>query len=183
MDSEAFQASNRPKTVGNALTNVKKVGINAGSNAPLFLGPAAFNKAPQQQQQYKSGDTSRSSLQPQISPNDYDSKRGSMSGKSTNKFMPLSSQDKNLDRVKQIDRSEASSQASSRDTSLTRQDNSRDSSVTRSNEATNTKPVNTIPKLVAKKSYTKDQVDRKVTNMVEEYMHNDDVHVSLHYCY
>ena len=62
MDSEAFQASNRPKTVGNALTNVKKVGINAVSNALLFLGPAAFKKAPQQQQQYKSSDTSRSSL-------------------------------------------------------------------------------------------------------------------------
>ena len=99
---------------------------------------------------------------------------------------------KQVDRVKQMDRSEASSQASSRDTS-------RDNSFTREAASSKMKKKTFFVKSylkffdisvsgsnpqisekasVVKRAYTTEEIERKVTNMVEEYLHNNDVAVS-----
>jgi translation initiation factor 4G len=157
---------NSRQKMGTTIASVKKTTASGGQ---VVLGPQgpSFNKnpqlaaAPQQQQQ------SRSLYPPNIESNE--SRRGSMPGKSK-QYSQQISHDKKLNQVKQM---ESTSQNSSRDSSLSRQ--SRDSSITRTNESTTVAD----NKQIVKKVYTEEEVERKVNNMVEEYMHNDDVNEAL----
>ncbi len=105
---------NRPQNVGNALTSVKKITI--GTNAPLDFRPSTLSINPQHP---KSIDTSRSQLQTHY--NDADPRRGSMPCRPTKQFpqqqQPQQDVKKQVDRVKQMDRSETSSLVNSRYTS------------------------------------------------------------------
>jgi translation initiation factor 4G len=158
---------NSRQKMGTTIASVKKTTASGGQ---VVLGPQgpSFNKnpqlapAPQQQQQQ-----SRSLYPTNIESNE--SRRGSMPGKSK-QYSQQISHDKKLNQVKQM---ESTSQNSSRDSSLSRQ--SRDSSITRTNDST----IVADNKQIVKKVYTEEEVERKVNNMVEEYMHNDDVNEAL----
>jgi hypothetical protein len=85
---------------------------------------------------------------------------------------------KQLDRVKQVmdqSRSEASSQASSRETSLSRPGaDSRESSVSRPQSGE-------VAQAAPKKKLTPEERERKIKNLTEEFIENDDLNVGIHF--
>ena len=119
MDGQAYAAS-RPKAtnIGNKISDIKK--ISDTSKQSFMFAPPSFNKVQNPRPD--------SNIRPNVQLyNESDSRRGSMPlGEPKPTYGHQSSQDKKLERVKQMDKSETSSQASSRDASLTRQDQSRD---------------------------------------------------------
>ena len=161
--------------MGTTIASVKKTtAIN--SSGQVVLGPQgpSFNKnvqpavAPAVPNQYPPTQQTRTSLLiPSNEISSADTRRGSMPGKPTKQY---SNDNKNINQVKQM---ESTSQNSARDSSLIRE--SRDSSITRTTELTTT--ANVAEKV--KKEYTEEEVERKVLNMVEEYMQNDDVNEAL----
>lgn len=96
----------------------------------------------------------------------------------------FSFKDSQLSKVKNMDgshtnlpRSETSSQTSSRETSTSRQ--SRDNSRTRNPISDTVTPKGLVTSSANSKNYTEDEIDRKVTLLIEEYIQNKDINEAM----